>query len=347
MTQSFENEFSEFLGVESTIGVSSCTNALFLTLTAWGIGPGDEVIVPAQTFITTANVVLHRGAKPVFVDVEPQTGNIDIGKVEAAITNKTKVIIPVHMYGQMVDMKKLREVSDRHDIKILEDSAHTIEASRDGFGPGQLGDAACFSFYATKNITSGEGGAIATNDKALAETLKILRNHGMSKSAADRYQNNYRHWDMELLGYKSNMNDIQAALLRPQLKKNEKVWQRKYEIAKSYQKYFKAKNIEFPIDLESSKHGYHLFTIWVDSKFRDQILNQLQSQGIGVAVNYRAVPTLSYYRRKFGFKGGEFPIAEDIGMRTISLPFYAKLTDSEVDHVCKTVSDIVDLNVKE
>ena len=189
-TKQFEEQFAAYLGVRHGVGLSTCTAALFLTLKAWGIGKGDKVVVPAMTFIASSNVVLHAGGEVVFCDVEPSTGLLDLNMVEDILRRDPKVraVIPVHLYGQMVDMKRLRALADRYGVRVLEDSAHCVEGARDGIRPGQLGDAAAFSFYATKNLTSGEGGAAVTDDEALAERLRVIRLHGMSKSAVDRHQ---------------------------------------------------------------------------------------------------------------------------------------------------------------
>jgi UDP-4-amino-4-deoxy-L-arabinose-oxoglutarate aminotransferase len=313
--------------------VTSWTAGAFLVLKSWGVGPGDEVIVPGMTFVSSANVVCHCGATPVFVDSERSTGNIDVDLVAAKITPRTKAIIPVHLYGHMVDMHALRELADRHGIKVLEDAAHCIEGTRDGLRPGVLGDAACFSFYATKNIASGEGGAIATNDVTLAEELMLYRLHGMSKSAADRYTARYQHWDMELLGYKANMFDIQAALLIPQLARIDAVRKRKEEICRRYERAFAAAGIEFPQVLPGAVSARHLFTIWAPRGRRDEMLGRLQERGIAVAVNFRAIHLLKYYREHHGGREGQLPVAEEIGDRTITIPLYSKLTDEEVDFV--------------
>ncbi len=336
-TAVFEKKFSAYLGVQDAIGVMSATAGLFLVLRAWNIGPGDEVIVPPMTFIATANAVLHCGATPIFVDVEPETGNIDAEQIEAVITPKTKAILPVHLYGQMVHMRKIRQIADKHGLKILEDSAHTIEGTRDGDKPGQVGDAASFSFYATKNITCGEGGAVVTNDPDLAEKLRILRLHGMSKSAADRYHSEYRHWDMEMLGYKENMSDIQASLLLNQLATIEEKWERKEKICRYYELEFQRAEIEFPKVLDNSKSARHLFTVWAKRGERDRALGDLQKRGLGVAVNFRAIHLLTYYRERFDYRPGQFPVAEEIGDRTITIPMYPLLTDPEVEYVAKAV----------
>lgn len=196
----FEAKFSDYLGCSHAVGVTSGTAALHLALLACGIGPGDEVITTPMSFVATANAILHAGADPVFVDVEPQTGNIDADLIEEAISEKTKAILPVHLYGQMADMKQVKAIADKHCLTIIEDAAHCIEGERDGVRPAQLSQAACFSFYATKNITSGEGGAISTNDETISEKLRRLRLHGIDKSAAERYTKKYQHYDMTLLG---------------------------------------------------------------------------------------------------------------------------------------------------
>jgi len=338
----FERHFSSYLGCKNVIGVTSCTAALHLSLLAYGIGSGDEVITTPMTFIATPNSIIHAGAKPVFVDIEKETRNINADLIEDIITSRTKAIIPVHLYGQMCDMRKIREVADKHNLIIIEDAAHCVEGKRGGARPGQLGNTACFSFYATKNITSGEGGAIATDSKKIAEKLKKLRLHGMSKGAADRYSEKYKHWDMEMLGWKYNMDNIQAALLLNQLKNAEKSWQRREGICQMYEEFFKnIEGIKLLKVLPNSKSGRHLFTILVPPEKRDNILWKLQEQGIGAAVNYRAVHLLKYYCETYGYKRGTFPIAENVGDSTITLPLYPKLSNQEVEHIIKTVKKVV------
>ena len=342
MTRQFEKAFSGYLDCTYVVGTYSCTTALFLCLKALDIGPGDEVITTPMTFIATSNAIIEAGATPVFVDVEEGTGNIDVNRIEEAIGPKTRAILPVHLYGHMCDMKEIRRVADTHHLSVIEDAAHCIEGERDGIRPGQLSDAACFSFYATKNMTSGEGGAIATRDPALAEKLLLLRSHGMNKEAAGRYTETYRHWDMVCMGYKGNMFDIQAALLLPQIPQIEKKWQRRAEVCSRYREAFgQMDGIELPEIHPQTKHAHHLFTIWVDPKRRDAFLEKLQEQGIGVAVNYRAVHLLTYYRQTFGFKEGMFPKAERIGRRTLSLPMYPKMDQDAVAKVIEAVQKAV------
>lgn len=334
----FENELQAYLNAKNAIGVTSCTAALQLSLLAWGIGRGDEVITTPMSFCATANAILHVGASPVFADVEESTGNINADLIENKITGKTKAIIPVHLYGQMCDMKRIKQIADRYGLIVIEDAAHCIEGVRDGIKVGQLGDAACFSFYATKNITSGEGGAIATNDFDKAELLRMLRLHGIDKSAADRYTKKYDHWDMPVLGWKYNMDNIQAALLLGQLKRIDKLWKKRDQLYRKYEDAFGSlKGIKLMKTVPNSRHARHLFTIQVSESKRDSMLGALQKREIGVAVNYRAIHLLKYYREKFGYKEGDFPEAEEIGRRTISLPLYPLLKDEEVNFVIEVV----------
>ena len=334
----FESKFSRYVGCRYAVGVTSCTAAMQLSLLALGIGPGDEVITTPMTFIASTNAVLHAGATPVFVDVDRETGNIDAGLIEGAITGKTRAILPVHLYGQLCDMKRIKGIADKHHLAIIEDAAHAVEAVRDGVKPGCLSDAACFSFYATKNITSGEGGAVSTNSEDIADTLKKLRLHGMSKGAADRYSKRYEHYDMELLGWKYNMDNIQAALLLNQIDNIERNLATREEICKTYEQAFDGvPGVTCMKVLPGSRSARHLFTILVPPDKRDTVLGRLQDRGIGVAVNFRAVHLMSYYRQHYGYKRGTFPVAEEIGDSTITLPLYPKLTAEEISYVIEGV----------
>ncbi len=330
----FESQFAEYLGVKHVVGLSSCTAALHLSLLALGLGPGDEVITTPMTFIATPNAILYAGAKPVFVDVDPNTGLIDPRNIGQAITPRTKAVIPVHLYGQMCDMRAIKAVADAHHLKIIEDSAHCVEGARDGIRPGQLSDIACFSFYATKNVTSGEGGAVATNDPHLAGRVMALRNHGMSKGPADRHEAGYVHWDMPELGWKYNMSNIQAAMLLPQIPHIERRWRSR---ASLYRKYADELAGISPVSLSGIvpgvKSAYHLFTVRVSGGCRDALLRELSEKGIGCAVHYRAVHLLSFYRSRFGYNEGDFPCAERIGNETVSLPFWTGLSAQQQGQV--------------
>jgi dTDP-4-amino-4,6-dideoxygalactose transaminase len=338
----FERRFADYLGCRHALGVTSCTGALHLSLLALGIGPGDEVITTPMTFIATATAVLEAGATPIFVDVEPETGLLDATRIEAALTPRTRAILPVHLYGQMCDMAAIRRIADQHRLHVIEDAAHCIEGQRDGIQPGQLGDTACFSFYATKNLTCGEGGAVVTNDPALAEKLRLLRLHGMTKTAADRAREGYQHWDMIVLGWKYNMDNIQAALLLPQLDRLEANWRRRKEVTDRYEELLAdLPGVRSPQTLPGVRHARHLFPLWVDPQFRDTVVQGLQARGIGVVVNYRAIHLLTLFRKTFGFQPGDFPNAERIGSSTLSLPFYPTMPMEHVDYVVEALRGLL------
>lgn len=338
----FEEGFAAYLGARYCVGVTSCTAGLHIALLAFGIGPGDEVITTPMTFAATSNTIFFTGASPVFVDVEPATGLLDMDLLERAITPRTKAIIPVHLYGQMVDMKRLKSITDRHGIKIIEDCAHAIESERDGVRPGQLSDVSCFSFYATKNITSGEGGAVVTNSAAVNDRLRLLRQHGLTSNAADRYAGAYQHWDIELLGWKYNMTNLQAALLIGQIARIESLWQQREAVALRYEAGFSGVDgVTFPIVIDGSKSARHLFTIWVDPGRRDAILADLQSREVGVAVNYRAVHLLKYYQQRLALPRGSFPVTERIGDSTLTLPLYPGLPEAQQAYVIESVQAAV------
>lgn len=331
----FERKFAEYIGVPHVLGVTSCTEGLHLAVRALNIGAGDEIITTPLTFIATPNSILYAGATPVFVDVEPSTGLIDASKIEAAITPRTRALMPVHLYGQMCDLRALRAIADKHNLAIIEDSAHGVEMRRDGLAPGQLSEAAVFSFYATKTMTSGDGGAIAVRDPKVADRLRKLRYHGISKDAVSRYGQFYQHWDMVELGYKSGMSDVDASLLLTQFPRLEKRRASREDAVQRYVDRLKNAPGTRLMTWEGTS-AHHLFTALAPEGKRDELLAALGQANIGVAVNYRAVHLLTYYRDRFGFKPGDFPVAEEIGDRTISLPLYPFIPAADVDHVADT-----------
>jgi UDP-4-amino-4-deoxy-L-arabinose-oxoglutarate aminotransferase len=340
-----ERMLAEYLGVPHCLCVMSCTGALHMSLLALGIGPGDEVITTPMTFIATATAILEAGATPVFVDVEPDSGNLDAARVEAAVTPRTKAILPVHLYGLMCDMRALRAIADRHGLAIIEDAAHCVEGIRDGVRPGGLGDTACFSFYATKNLTCGEGGAVIARDVAVYEKLRLLRVHGMTKIAADRAREGYTHWDMVMMGWKYNMSNIEAALLLPQFARLEAKLVEREALAQRYsERLAKVPGIRVPIQSTGADdvHARHLFPIWVEDGRRDEVVAKLKQRGVEVVVNYRAIHLLSYFREAFGFKPGDFPVAEDIGDGAISLPFFPGMAPQDIDIVANHLHTILE-----
>ncbi|OGZ20024.1 MAG: hypothetical protein A2654_02305 [Candidatus Nealsonbacteria bacterium RIFCSPHIGHO2_01_FULL_43_31] len=337
----FEKKFAKYLGCQYAVGVTCCTGAMHLALQAFGVKPGDEVITTPLTFVATSNAIFHSGAKPVFIDVEAETGNMDANLIAGAMTKKTKAILPVHLYGQMVDMRKIRKIADQYKLKIIEDAAHCMEGERDGVRAAQLGDAACFSFYATKNITCGEGGAIALNNKAIAGTLKKMRLHGLEQTAYERYEKKFSSPDMTIDGWKYNMNNIQAALLMGQLSRIEKFWQRREEIAQRYEQAFGNPGINFPKTLPNVKNARWSFTIWVNPEKRSEIQEKLKKKGIPTTIQWSPVHLMTFYRKQYGHKPGEFPIAEAISKKTITLPLYPKLKNKEVDFIIKNVLEFL------
>ena len=344
-TREFEQSFASYLGVDGCLGVTSWTMGNFITLKALDIGPGDKVLTTPLTYVATANTILHVGAEPVFADVDPITGNLDPEAARKALTaNKgVKAMIVVHLYGQMADMKALSELAKEFGVFLIEDCAHCVEGVRDGVRPGQLSDAAAFSFYATKNMTCAEGGAIVTNNQSLLERIRPLRLHGVDTYAMDQRKDGiYRHWDMTELGYKCNMHDLSAALLLPQLARIEETRKSRERLCKRYDKLLQGlDSIEIIPEIAGSTHACHLYTIRVDPDKRDRMLTELSLRGVGVGVNFRVVHLMAYYVERFGFEEGIFPMAERIGASTISLPLYPALREEEQEYVVETIKSIL------
>lgn len=341
-TRQFENKLANYLNCKEVVGVNSCTAALHISLVVLGIGTGDEVITTPLSFYATSNAILYTGAKPVFVDVEKTTGQIDANLIVKAITKKTKAILPVHMYGQMCNMAAIYKIAKRYKLKVVEDAALCLEGRRDGFGPASLSDAACFSFHAIKSITSGEGGAIAVNNVNLAKKLKLLRLHGMGKSVIERKNDKLKKQDMKVFGYKCNMYDLQAALLIRQMDKLNKFLNLRNKLDQTYRQAFKNnKKISLPVLLANSKSASTLFNIFVDPKKRDEYLIKLQAAGIGADVKYRPIHLSTYYKKVFHYKPGSFPIAENISASSITLPLYPKLKPAEINYIIKIVNKLI------
>jgi UDP-4-amino-4-deoxy-L-arabinose-oxoglutarate aminotransferase len=330
-----EAQLSEYFGVKHAKLVNSWTNGAVATLLALDIRPGDEVIVPAMTFIATANVVELVGAKPVFIDCDPDTLLVTPELIKSAITKKTKAVIPVHMYGQMCDIKAIKEILPKDQkISIIEDCAHTFEAKFNGDRPGKYSDVSIFSFYATKNVTCGEGGAIITNDSNLYERILQAILHGMSAGAADRFKaGQYRHWGMDHLGTKANLPDLLACFLADQIRTVDDRLKSREELAKKYEANLIGTKIRFPKVNSNLVHSRHLFPIGVGSSNRDKVLLILGESKIGATVNYRSVPSMKFYQDKYSFKGTEFPISQTWGEGTCSIPLFPGMTDDEQNYV--------------
>jgi dTDP-4-amino-4,6-dideoxygalactose transaminase len=342
----FERLFKEYIGCREAVAVSSCTAALHLAMVVSGVGPGHEVITTPMTFGATANSIVHTGARPVFVDVEPDTGNIDPQLIEKAITPRTRAILPVHYAGRPCRIDAIESLARRHGLLLVEDAAHAVEAVHQGRKIGTIGDLTCFSFYATKNVTTAEGGMITTGDPELAAKIKMYALHGLSQDAWRRFSDEgYKHYEVRVAGYKYNMTDLQAALGLHQLARIERNARRRAEIWARYDAAFKDLPVERPAPVEpGSVHGRHLYTIILKTdaigRTRDQVLNELTRLQIGVGVHYTALHLHPYYRETFGHRPGDFPNAEWIGARTLSLPFSGKLTDEDVEDVIAAVREV-------
>jgi dTDP-4-amino-4,6-dideoxygalactose transaminase len=332
-----ETRLRAFFGARHAGLTNSWTNGAVAALLALDIGPGDEVVVPAMTFIATANAAELVGATPVFADVDPDTLLISTEAVLAATGPRTRAVLPVHLYGQMVDMRALRaslDAAGRADIRLIEDAAHCFEGSLGGQLPGMHSDIALFSFYATKNVTCGEGGAYVTNSDLLAERMAQTRLHGMSAGAAERFRAGaYRHWDMARLGTKANLPDLLAALLPPQIETIRERLPRRAAVARRYDQALAGLPIRRPALHAQAVSAHHIYPIHVPPSVRDTAIAALNAEGVAVAVNYRAVPTRAYYRRKYGFGPASFPVSEAWGEGTITLPFFPDMTPEDQEHV--------------
>ena len=344
----FEADFKEYIGSKYAIAVSSCTAGLHLSVLAMGVNPGDEVIVPTMTFAATANAVVHTGANPIFVDVDKYEMTIDVEDVRKKITSKTKAIIPVHFAGRACNIKEIEKIASDHNLKIIHDAAHAVETEFEGKKIGCFRDIANFSFYVTKNITTAEGGMITTDDEEIAQKLKIYALHGMSKDAWKRFSDDgYKHYEVIYPGYKYNMTDLQAAIGIQQLKKVDKFAKRRKETWDRYRKELADIPIILPPEPASNTaHAFHLFIIMVDTEktkvTRDELISRLHRKNIGTGVHYIALHLQPYYREMYGYRRGDFPNADFISERTLSIPFSAKLTDEDVGDVIDALKEILE-----
>jgi dTDP-4-amino-4,6-dideoxygalactose transaminase len=339
----FERRVAAYKGVPHAVGLNSCTAGLHLACVVLGLQPGDEVITTPMTFCATVNAIVHAGATPVLADVDPVTMNLDPVQVRAKVTPRTKALLPVHFAGRSCDMDALMAIAREHDLKVIEDCAHAIETEYRGKKAGAIGDLGCFSFYSTKNIVTGEGGMVLTRDERLAKRVKMMGLHGMSADAWKRFTDDgYKHYDVEEVGFKYNMMDLQAAIGMHQITRIEQYWQRRLQIWNRYMREFADLPLGLPAALPTDeRHALHLFTILVDKArcgvSRDEMLMRLHKQNIGTGVHYRAIPGMSVYQRRFGWKPSDTPHAQHIGERTLSLPLTAKLTDDDVTDVITAV----------
>lgn len=342
----FEAGFADFKRVDhgAVAAVNSCTAALHLSLLAAGVGEGDEVITSPLTFCATANAILHAGATPVLVDVDPKTMNIDPAHIEKKISPRTKALLPVHFAGLPCAMTEINDIAARHGLRVIEDCAHAVEAIYRGRPTGTLGDFGCFSFYATKNVTTGEGGMVLARDPEHIGRIKTLALHGMTRDAWKRFSNDgYQHYQVVECGYKYNMMDLQAAIGLHQLKRVEAGWARRRAIWQRYQVAFAGLPLTRPSEPASHvRHAYHLYTVLIDemqcATSRDVFMARMTAQGIGVGVHYLALPEHPYYQQSLGWRADDTPHATSIGRQTVSLPLSPRLTDAEVERVINAVA---------
>lgn len=341
----FEDRFAEYCGVPHAIAVNSCTAALHIALTAMGVGPGDEVIVPTLTFCSTSNVVAHLGARPVLVDVDAHY-QISVGAMERAITPRTKVVMPVHFAGQAADLDEIGALAEAHGIAILEDAAHASGSEYKGRKIGAHGNTVAFSFYATKNMTTGEGGMITTHDPEMAARMRRLTLHGMSRDAWKRYTQ-AGSWYYEILepGYKDNMTDLAAAIGLHQLRKLDGFTARRQSLAKRYDSAFGSLGCFRIMKARANRnHVYHLYTLEIIpgslALNRDEFIDRLKELNIGTSVHFIPVHRHPYYRDTYGYQPDQFPMAERIYTNILSLPLYPKMSDSDADEVIEAVTAV-------
>ena len=323
-----ESDFAKFCKAKHAVGVGSGTDALYLGLRALGVGTGDEVITVPNTFIATVSAISMAGAKPVFVDIDPDTYLMDTSKIQAAVTERTKVLLPVHLYGQPVAMDKVRMLAKEHGLAVLEDACQAHGAEYRGARTGTLGDAAAFSFYYSKNLGAyGEGGIVVTDSRDIAMQLQLLRNHGSSTR--------YRH---SVLGMNSRLDELQAAVLRIKLRRLEGWNDARRALAGEYNKRLAGLHGVFtPVEAPDARHVYHLYVIRVQE--RDELLDWLKGQGVHAGIHYPVPIHLQEACSDLGYKQGDFPVAEKVANEIISLPIYPELTIDDVDYICQTIGD--------
>jgi dTDP-4-amino-4,6-dideoxygalactose transaminase len=347
-TMELEKQFAKYVGAKYAVAVNSCTAALHLSLVAAGLGEGDEVLTTPMTFASSANVVIHTGAKPVFVDIDPSTMNIDPKKIQEKITTKTKAIIPVHIAGHPCEMDEIMSIAREHNLFVLEDAAHAVYTQYKGKMIGSIGNATAFSFYATKNLVTGEGGMATTDDEALYDKIRVMSTHGMSRNAWNRYDE-AGSWYYEILspGYKDNMSDIMAGLGLSQLAKLERMQEKRKEIADYYQVEFgKLPELEIPVERDYARHAWHLYIIKLNldklNIDRGRFIEELKKENIGTSVHFIPLHIHPYYRDKYGYKPEDFPVAKGVFERNISLPMYPKMSEQDARDVVDAVRRVIE-----
>jgi perosamine synthetase len=346
----FEQGFAQRVGASHAVAVNSCTGALHLALEAVGISEGDEVIVPTMTFAATAEVVTYFKAKPVLVDCNSDTLNVDIEQIEKAITPRTKAIIPVHFGGRSCDMDRILEIAQAFHLRVIEDAAHALPASYKGRKIGTIGDITCFSFYVTKTITTGEGGMATTNNPAWADRMRMMSLHGLTRNPWNRYtaQGSW-YYEIASPGFKYNMTDLAAALGLPQLQKCNHFWEVRKRYAAFYHEGFKnIPEITIPNKEDDGEQAWHLYVIQLNLDQlrigRDEFIELLRKKNIGTSVHFIPLHLHPYYRDTYQYRREDFPTASSLFERIISLPLYPKMTEGDVHYVIQSVGNIVKEN---
>jgi dTDP-4-amino-4,6-dideoxygalactose transaminase len=343
-TKNFELEFAEYTGVSNALAVNSATSGLHLALEAFGIGPGDKVITSSYTFTSTAEVIRYLGADPIFADIDPETFNIDPREVEKLLLKDPSIkgIIPVHIAGYPCDMEALLEIRDRYGIFILEDAAHSFPVKYNGKLLGTLGDAGVYSFYATKTITTGEGGMIVTNNSRVAKRMSVMRMHGIDREVWDRYTSDKPSWQYSVVeaGFKYNMPDIAASIGRVQLKKASLFHEKRKNIANFY--FEKLGNLDYlRMPEQKAIHGWHLFMPRIIPEKltvnRDNFINALINKGIGISVHFIPLHLMPYYIKKYGYKASDLPVTLNTYNSVFSLPIYPDLTVVQLERIVTAV----------
>ncbi len=343
----FEEAFRRYTGARQAMALNSCTAALHLSLIGVGVAPGDEVITCPMTFASTANVILHVGATPVFADCDPGTLCIDPDQAAARITDRTRALMPIHFAGRAAAMDRLLPLARTRGLRVVGDAAHAIETEHQGRKVGVLGDCTAFSFYVTKNVITGEGGMVTTDDPVIADWIKIAGLHGLSRDAWKRFSDEgYKHYEVVFPGFKYNMMDLQAAIGIHQLARAEENLVRREQLWRRYAEAFADLPLHIPPEPPAGdRHARHLFVILLELErlrmSRDEVMAALHAEKIGTGVHYRPVHLHPYYRERFGFKPGDFPAAEWVGERTLSLPFSTKLTDRDAQDVIRAVRKVL------
>lgn len=345
-TFEFEKQFAHYVGASHAIAVSSCTAALHLALEAVGVKHGDEVLVPTTTFTATAEVVTYFGARPVFVDVDPNMMNLDPVDAERRITPRTKAIIPVHLAGTPCDMREIVDLSRRHGIRVIEDAAHALPSSYHTQKVGSISDLTAFSFYATKTLTTGEGGMITTEDAECAKRLQVMRLHGIARDAWKRYSAE-GSWFYEVLeaGYKYNLTDLQAALGLAQLAKCDAMFAGRQRVAERYTEAFEGiAALQVPSVPDDRTTSWHLYILRLNPDGlridRNQFIRELADRGVSTSVHFIPLHLQPVYQRDFGYKAGDYPVAEREFQRSLSLPIYSSMREEEIEYVISCVLEV-------